>query len=55
VNADRLREPLTEQERAALIESCAESDVPLKITDPVLIGRAVALLRNAEASKAVAS
>ena len=46
MNAERLREPLTESERAALIESCAESGVPVEITDDEAIGRVAAMLRN---------
>jgi hypothetical protein len=44
VNADELRRPLSERERAALVESCARSGVPVKIVDPELISRTVALL-----------
>lgn len=44
MNADDLRAPLTERERAALIESCDQSEVPVEVTDPVAIGRVATLL-----------
>jgi hypothetical protein len=44
MNADELRVPLTESERERLIDSCLQSGVPVKITDPVLLARAAALL-----------
>jgi hypothetical protein len=44
MNADDLRVPLTESERELLIDSCLKSGVDVKITDPVLLARAAALL-----------
>jgi hypothetical protein len=44
MNADDLRMPLTEFERAQLLDSCLKSGVPVKITDPVLLARVAALL-----------
>lgn len=46
MNADTLRRPLTERQRRALAESCRESDVPVKVTDPLAISRAAAMLRE---------
>jgi hypothetical protein len=44
MNADELRAPLTDSERALLIGSCLESHVPLKIADPEVLARVAALL-----------
>lgn len=46
MNAKELRAPLTERERAALVESCERSGVPVKVTDPVVVSRVAAILRN---------
>lgn len=51
MNADELRTPLTDREREALRESCERSGVPEKITDPVLISRVAAILRNGGATR----
>ena len=44
MNADELRAPLTESERALLIGSCLESHVPLKIANPEVLARVAALV-----------